>query len=109
MYCAAFALSVLGSFQDHEGFDGVMLGRPGSGYHLEFTYCRHHPVTPTPTEEDLLVFYLPDTGEWQTACDRAVVSGFRCVPSLNPYWDTVGRTFADRDGYRIVLQNASGE
>jgi hypothetical protein len=27
---------VLGSFMDHEGFDGVMLGIPGASYHLDF-------------------------------------------------------------------------
>ncbi len=24
----------------------------------------------------------------------------------NPYWDKLGRTFEDPDGYRVVLQNA---
>jgi hypothetical protein len=28
------------------------------------------------------------------------------VRSFNPYWDARGRTYADHDGYRIVLQNA---
>jgi len=33
-------------------------------------------------------------------------AGFNTVPSYNPYWDNVGITFEDIDGYRIVLQNA---
>lgn len=107
IYCAALNLSVLGKFQDHQGFDGVMLGRPGMDYHFEFTQCREHPVAPTPTREDLLVFYVPDRTEWQATCDRLAGSGFVCVPSLNPYWDVSGRTFEDHDGYRIVLQNSA--
>ncbi|ECG3432622.1 VOC family protein, partial [Salmonella enterica subsp. enterica serovar Oranienburg] len=23
----------------------------------------------------------------------------------NPYWDVNGKTFVDRDGYRVVMQN----
>lgn len=107
MYCAALGLVVLAKFQNHQGFDGVMLGRPGMGYHFEFTQCREHPVAPTPTHEDLLVFYVPDKVEWQSSCDRFVESGFIRVTSFNPYWDVSGRTFEDYDGYRIVLQNSA--
>jgi hypothetical protein len=35
MYCAALNLVVLARFQDHQGFDGVMLGRSGMDYHFE--------------------------------------------------------------------------
>ncbi|CAG9243289.1 VOC family protein [Paraburkholderia caribensis] len=107
MYCAALNLAVLANFQNHHGFDGVMLGRPGMDYHFEFTHCAEHPVVPSPTDEDLLVFYIPDQQEWQLACDRIVDNGFVHVPSLNPYWDVSGRTFEDLDGYRVVLQNAA--
>ncbi|NIE62770.1 VOC family protein [Burkholderia sp. Ax-1719] len=107
MYCASLELTVLAKFQDHDGFDGVMLGNPDRDYHFEFTHCTVHPVTPTPTREDLLVFYVPDRQAWQATCDRLVENGFLHVASLNPYWDVAGRTFADADGYRIVLQNAA--
>jgi YycE-like N-terminal domain/YycE-like C-terminal domain len=107
MYCAGLELRVLGAFEDHQGFDGVILGQPGSTYHLEFTYCRNHPVPPTPTPEDLAVFYVSDIKEWEDACIRMEAAGFMQVSSLNPYWDICGRTFQDHDGYRIVLQNAA--
>jgi len=55
----------------------------------------------------LLVFYLPDNGEWTSAVDRMEAAGYTPVPSLNPYWDRSGRTFEDPDGYRVVLQNAA--
>lgn len=107
MYCAALNLVVLARFQDHQGFDGVMLGRSGMDYHFEFTQCRERPVTACPTHEDLLVFYIPDREEWESACDRLVDNGFVRVTSFNPYWDVSGRTFADPDGYRVVMQNAA--
>ena len=106
MYSVALNLNVLARFQDHQGFDGVMLGRAGMDYHFEFTQCREHPLSPTPTPEDLLVFYVPDREAWQSTCERLIENGFGCVTSFNPYWDISGRTFQDLDGYRIVLQNA---
>lgn len=33
-YRDGLGLSVLGHFEDHAGFDGVMLGRPGGPYQL---------------------------------------------------------------------------
>jgi catechol 2,3-dioxygenase-like lactoylglutathione lyase family enzyme len=70
MYCAGLGLRVLGKFEDHQGFDGVMIGNRGATYHFEFTYCRNHPVPPTPTAEDLAVFYVSDVKAWQDACLR---------------------------------------
>lgn len=106
-YRDGLSLEVLGSFEDHDGFDGVMLGRAGLGYHIEFTRHRGHPAEGSPSPEHLLVFYLPDQAEWSRACERAEAAGFRAVPSYNPYWDGRGRTFEDLEGYRVVLQNAA--
>lgn len=105
LYCRALDWQVLGGFEDHAGFDGVMVGLPGGAFHLELTLHRDHPVAPAPTPEDLLVLYLPDRGQWASACERVAAAGFREVVSFNPYWDGKGRTFADPDGYRLVLQN----
>jgi catechol 2,3-dioxygenase-like lactoylglutathione lyase family enzyme len=106
MYCRGLGLRVLGSFQDHEGFDGVILGVPGGGMHFELTRCTAHPVAPSPSPEDLAVFYIPSAAGWRRACDDMLAAGFRRVASFNPYWERRGRTFEDPDGYRIVLQNA---
>lgn len=104
MYCRGLGLRVLGSFEDHDGFDGVMLGVAGGPYHFEFTCSRKHPVRPAPTVEDLVVFYLPSAPDWRAACARMLSAGFRQVAALNPYWGKSGRTYEDCDGYRVVLQ-----
>lgn len=104
MYCRGLNLRVLGLFENHDGFDGVMLGVEGSDYHFEFTHSRIHSVLPTPTVEDLAVFYIPSAEEWQAACARMLAAGFKQVSPFNPYWGAKGRTYEDRDGYRIVLQ-----
>ena len=106
-YSVGLGLSVLDSFQDHEGFDGTMLGHPGAPYHLEFTRKHGHRVGRAPTQDNLLVFYLPDAGEWERAVARVEKAGYKSVKAFNPYWDKKGKTFEDPDGYRVVLQNAS--
>ena len=106
MYRDGLGLHELGRFEDHAGFDGVMLGLPDATWHFEFTVCRAHPVRPSPTPEDLAVFYLPDAAQWQARCAAMAAAGFREVDSFNPYWQQRGRTFEDADGYRVVLQQA---
>ncbi|QEL13485.1 VOC family protein [Limnoglobus roseus] len=106
-YRDGLGFEVLYEFAGHDGFDGVMLGRPGAGYHLEFTRAAGHVAGRAPTADNLLVFYLPDEAEWRAAVDRMERTGCRAVPAFNPYWDRQGSTFEDPDGYRVVLQHAS--
>lgn len=106
MYAAGLGFTILEQFVDHHGFDGVILGHADHPYHLEFTAQRGHRVGDAPNQESLLVFYVPNTREWEERCARMAPAGFREVASHNPYWDVAGRTFEDLDGYRVVLQNA---
>jgi len=106
-YRDGVGMEVIASFEDHAGFDGVMLGLQGSGYHLEFTRERGHHVGRAPSQDHLLVFYLPDRAMWQAAIDRMLAHGYVPVPAYNPYWDEQGATFEDPDGYRVVFQNAA--
>jgi catechol 2,3-dioxygenase-like lactoylglutathione lyase family enzyme len=106
-YRDGLGMAVLYRFQDHDGFDGVMLGRAGAPYHLEFTKKQGHPVGGAPTKDHLLVLYYPDREDWRAAVQRMRDAGFAPVRSFNPYWDKDGATFEDPDGYRVVLQNAA--
>jgi len=106
-YRDGLGLGVLYRFKDHDGFDGVMLGAAGAPYHFEFTRAGGHAAGRAPTQDHLLVFYLPEPDAWRAAVDRLRAAGFDPVPAFNPYWDRDGLTFEDPDGYRIVLQNAA--
>ncbi|EOF4704735.1 VOC family protein [Klebsiella oxytoca] len=107
MYCEGLGLEKIGEFNDHDGFSGMMVGRRDLGWHLEFTLCHHHPVTPSPSEEDLLVLYYPQTAQWQAQCEKMLAAGFAQASAFNPYWNVNGKTFVDHDGYRVELQNRS--
>jgi catechol 2,3-dioxygenase-like lactoylglutathione lyase family enzyme len=106
-YGDGLGFEVIGQFENHAGFDGVMLGHPNAPYHLEFTKEQGKAAGGSPSAEHLLVFYLSEKVEFETAVQRMEKTGFATVTSHNPYWDQVGRTFQDPDGYRVVLQNAA--
>ena len=74
---------------------------------FEFTRAHGHLAGRAPTQDNLLVFYIPDPTEWAAAVRRMATAGFAPVPASNPYWDRHGRTFEDPDGYRVVLQHGA--
>ncbi len=55
--------------------------------------------------DNLLVFYLPEKEIWLNCVEKMKKAGFILAPAYNDYWDVIGQTFEDIDGYRVVLQN----
>ncbi|MBQ1156882.1 VOC family protein [Streptomyces smyrnaeus] len=97
-------LPVLAEWRDHAGYDGIVLGLPGTPVHMELTQHGDPPHIPAPHPENQLVLYLTD----QAAHDRAVARlrsrDHRPVPAANPYWPDRGATlFEDPDGWHVVL------
>lgn len=105
-YRDGLGLDILFQFENHDGFDGIMFGRAGAPYHFEFTKAHGHAAGRAPTQDNLLIFYIPDPREWQEAIDRMHSAGVAAVPAFNSYWDRTGLTFEDPDGYRVVIQQA---
>ena len=56
-YRDGLGLRQIDHFAGHAGYDGVMLGLPATGAHLEFTATEHNSP-PMPHIEDLLVLYV---------------------------------------------------
>ena len=92
-YRDGLGLSVLARFEDHDGFDGVVLGEPSAPYHFEFTRAHGHPAGRAPSHDNLLVLHEPDPDAWAAAVERMRVAGFAPVRSFNPWWDKQGATF----------------
>lgn len=105
MYINGLGFTLLGSFEEHNGFDGSIIGHENHHYHLEFTHHNGTSVGQAPTKDNLLVFYISDVLVWDACCQKMKEAGFLEVKSYNDYWDVVGKTFEDVDGYRVVLQN----
>lgn len=108
-YRDGLGLELLYRFHNHEGFDGIMLGKAGAPYHFEFTRAHGHRAGRAPSQDHLLVFYFPDEGAWTLAVDRMKNAGFEPVAAFNPYWNELGATFEDSDGYRVVFQRSGWE
>lgn len=106
MYVAGLGFKVLGKFENHEGFNGVIIGHERHSFHLEFTHHIGTKVGRAPTQDNLLVFYVPNEDEWRNSCAQIKLAGFKLVASYNPYWEKLGNTFEDLDGYRVVLHNS---
>lgn len=108
-YCQGLGLCRLGGFENHNGYDGVMVGLPGLGYHLEFTQHQHGSPCPAPTKDNLLVLYIPDTQSINTVVERLESMGYPAVEPENPYWKAKGATtIEDPDGWRLVLMPTEG-
>ncbi len=98
-YRDGLGLTEIGGFRNHNGYDGVFLEVPSTGAHLELTSGGGHGA-PVPHPESLLVLYLGDQEAVQIVAARL---GTDPVIPANPYWREHGTTFADPDGFRVVL------
>jgi catechol 2,3-dioxygenase-like lactoylglutathione lyase family enzyme len=98
-YRDRIGLPELGRFTDHERYDGVFLGIPGAGSHLEFTAGGDHSA-PEPHPESLLVLYVDTQEELDAIAARL---GCSETTPANPYWQRKARAFEDPDGYQVLL------
>lgn len=103
-YRDGLGLAEIDRFDDHDGFSGVMLGLPGSEYHLEFTTHVDGSPGAAPSGENLLVLYFGSPSEAAAVAERLAGLGHDPVRPENPYWEKVGAvTVEDPDGWRVVL------
>jgi catechol 2,3-dioxygenase-like lactoylglutathione lyase family enzyme len=105
-YRDALGLPVLGSFEDHDGFSGLILGVPDASRQLELVASPD--AEPAPTAEDQLVLYLGSAAAVEAAAARIGAAGYEPRSSPNPYWANVRAVcFVDPDGYWLVLSPQS--
>ncbi|MDV7103410.1 glyoxalase [Vibrio sp. TH_r3] len=105
MYKKALGFDVLSEYKDEDGFDAIVLGHKNHSYHLEFTTKPESSDKDFQVADTYMVFYMPDTREWEWVCRSMIEAGFKYVEARNPYWKRVGKTYEDIEGYRIVIQN----
>ena len=101
-YGRILGLKVLGEIKNHNNYDCVFLGIPGSDWHLEFTVSDALPVH-QPDIDDMLVFYTKSVEEFNTLKNKFIAGKIKHVEPKNVYWKRNGITFEDPDGFRIVL------
>ena len=104
-YQQGLGLNIIGSFEGHDGYDGVMLGMPDASIHLEFTQHVTGSPCPAPTRDNLLVFYFETNEAYKTAVDQMKQAGAKEVEPENGYWIDKSTSFEDPDGWGVVLFN----
>lgn len=108
-YRDGLGLPELFRFEEHAGYDGIILGLPDAEYHLEFTTHVDGSPCPAPTHDNLLVFYFDRADDVRSIAARLSEFGHSPVEAENPYWSASGAvTVADPDGWRVVLMPKPG-
>lgn len=103
-YRDGLGLPEIGRFDGHAGYQGVLLGLPGTPYHLEFTQHDHDSPGQAPSRDHLLVLYLDDLSQAEQVASRLAALGHPRVEAENPYWTGNGAiTVEDPDQWRIIL------
>ena len=103
-YLNVIGLSKLGSFNDHDGYNGVFLGKENKDWHLEFTETDEivsHNFHP----DDILVFYIQTKSEWNKILDNIKSYSIEKMTPQNPYWNENGIMIQDPDGCPVVVSD----
>ncbi|MEW2255477.1 VOC family protein [Streptomyces sp. NPDC047869] len=103
-YRDVLGLPVLAQWRGHAGYDGIVVGLPGTPVHMELLQHGDPPRIPEPHPENQLVLYLRGPEAVSVAARRLAGHGHSPVPAANPYWTERGAVlFEDPDGWQVVL------
>jgi len=106
-YHGAVGLSILSSFDEHDGYSGVIFG-VSDGATMQLELVLQAEVEPSPTEEDQLVLYLGSADAVAELAASIGSAGYDVKTASNPYWAREGAiAFVDPDGYRLILSPGS--
>jgi Glyoxalase/Bleomycin resistance protein/Dioxygenase superfamily len=103
-YIDIFGFELLGSFENHNNYDGIFIGKPNSNWHLEFTKS-NDIVKFSFGEEDYLVFYTENEIEYEKILKTISKNNIDFIKSKNPFWNENGKIILDPDGYGIIISN----
>lgn len=103
-YVKILGMEILGSFQKHNGYDGVFIGKTNENWHLEFTKS-DEIIHFNFGDEDVLVFYPNTSLEYESILKKINNFSIKIIEAKNPYWNENGKMFLDPDGYRIVISD----
>tara|TARA_B100000809_G_C15112108_1_gene520997 strand:+ start:1314 stop:1688 length:375 start_codon:yes stop_codon:yes gene_type:complete len=103
-YHKVLGLDILGSFENHDNYDGVFLGLKDENWQLEFTTSDEKPTHKT-DEDDLVVFYPESETHFKQIITSLKKADINFIDSKNPYWNNNGITVLDPDNFRLVIAN----
>lgn len=103
-YIDILGFESLGGFENHNGYDGVFIGKSSENWHLEFTKSVeivHFDFN----EDDVLVFYPNSKIEFDFIMIKIQSTKIEFIKAKNSYWNENGKMVIDPDGYRIIISD----
>ena len=83
-YLSILEFELLGSFNNHDLYDGILIGNSNLDWHFEFTQsnenAEHHF-----DEDDILVLYPETRKEYNSMINKILYSNTSIITSKNPY------------------------
>lgn len=107
-YIDILGLELIGGFENHNGYDGIFIGKPNENWHLEFTKSKKI-ITFNFNDDDILVFYPSSKLEFELIIKKLETHKIEFIEAKNPYWNdpeiSGGKMIHDPDGYKIVISH----
>jgi hypothetical protein len=103
-YIDILGFELLGGFENHNGYDGVFIGKSNENWHLEFTKSEEIVLFHF-NEDDNLVFYPNNKMEFDFILNKIQSKKIEFIKAKNPYWNENGKMILDPDGYRVVISD----
>ena len=101
-YTEIVGLEKIGSFENHNNYDGLFLGHKNSNWHLEFTTSTNKPNSKF-DQDDILVFYLNSEIELAQIKKTIKQKNINLEVPKNPYWSENGIMISDPDRFKVVF------
>jgi hypothetical protein len=103
-YITILGFEILGFFENHDGYDGIFIGKKELNWHLEFTKSDER-IKFDFNEDDALVFYPTSQEEYNEIIKSLEINTISTIIAKNPYWNENGKMVLDPDGYRVIISN----
>ncbi len=103
-YQTILGLEKLGSFKDHQGYDGIFLGKKAENWHLEFTVSNELPDHKA-DDDDGIVLYPETKEEYNQILHQIEEYTIKKVQAKNSYWNENGVTILDPDDFRVIISH----
>jgi len=107
-YINILNLEILGSFTNHDNYDGVFIGKGKLDWHLEFTTSdelAEHQFD----DDDILVFYPTTRNLYDDIVENINTHKIKTYKAKNPFWNENGILIRDPDGYNIIVSDMKVE
>lgn len=103
-YVDVLNFKILGSFKNHNNYDGVFIGKENLDWHLEFTKSKHK-ANHRFDEDDILVFYAETKNEYTLIVKNIEKNNIEILTPRNPYWLKNGIYIKDPDGHPVIISD----